>query len=313
MISIGAVIVKAAIRLYTYPYRKRHISLSRSIKFKADNYAPPKGWVFHNKKFNNVNVEILEPKDCRSDCGIIHFHGGGHTVGMINLYHRVAEKYARLSGLTVYSIDYGTGSELRHPSLLDDAYNACIGLIESGVNIKNFIGIGDSMGANLMLAACLKLRDNGISLPCGLIAISPAVDLAASGDSYRKNCYKDPMYSLPKYQRFADYEDKLRRKTPYGIGVDLCDPLISPAYGNYNKFPPTLIQCGDCEISESDSDMLYNKLLIANVDVTLKKYTGMFHNFQYITPFIKESKIAWGDIMNFIKNLSIRNHLDDMV
>lgn len=303
MISIGARIVKTAIRLYTYPYRKRHLSLSRSIKFKVGKYTPPKGWGYSKKILYNVNVEILKPKDCRSDCGILHFHGGGHTVGMINLYRRVAEKYARLSGLAVYSIDYNTGTELRHPSLLDDVYNACIGLIESGIRLNDLIAIGDSMGANLMMAACLKLRNNRMTLPRGLIAISPAVDLAASGDSYRKNCYKDPMYSLPKYQKFVDYEEKLRRKTPYGIGADLCDPMISPAYGEYDNFPPILIQCGDCEISESDSDMLYDKLLSANVDVTLKKYSGMFHNFLYITPFIKESKIAWKDIIKFINNL----------
>lgn len=42
MISLSAAIIRAAIRCYTYPYRKRFASLSRSVALKNSPYKPPK-------------------------------------------------------------------------------------------------------------------------------------------------------------------------------------------------------------------------------------------------------------------------------
>ena len=42
MISLGARLFKLQLRIYTYPYRKKHMSLSRSVRVKADRYVPPK-------------------------------------------------------------------------------------------------------------------------------------------------------------------------------------------------------------------------------------------------------------------------------
>lgn len=46
MISLGAAIVRAALRAYTYPYRRRFASLSRSVVLKEKPYEPPKGFAF---------------------------------------------------------------------------------------------------------------------------------------------------------------------------------------------------------------------------------------------------------------------------
>ncbi len=43
MISLRAAILRELIRLYTYPYRKRHMSLSRSVKLKGVGFTPPRG------------------------------------------------------------------------------------------------------------------------------------------------------------------------------------------------------------------------------------------------------------------------------
>ena len=65
MISLGAAIVRAALRAYTYPYRKRFASLSQSVVLKEKPYEPPKGFAFAQEEYGDVRVE----KSCRPNAG----------------------------------------------------------------------------------------------------------------------------------------------------------------------------------------------------------------------------------------------------
>lgn len=302
MISLGARAVKTVLRIATYRYRKNHMSLSRNVKLSSKPYTPPKDFDYKTKIYGGIRTEILSHKNCREERIILHIHGGGAAMGMNTMYRKVAQRYAG-TGYPVYSIDYNAGKEKVHPSLLHECISAYEGMIKSGIEPQRIIIVGDSMGANLALALCLKLRERGEELPAAIAAVSPFIDLTASGESYRKNCYTDPLYSLPKNQSFEENEKYIRRKTPYCGTSDPKDPYLSPAFGDYTGFPPMLIQCGDCETSESDSDMLYERARRAGVKVILTKYEGMFHDFQYFAPFLKESKEAWNEIYSFIKGV----------
>ncbi len=300
MTSFSARVVKSIIRLYTFPYRRKHMSLSRSLKYKKREYKVPKDFDYSIENYNGIRVEKLMPKDKKSDKIILQFHGGGAVMDMSNgFYRKVAEKYSLITGLSVFTIDYNAGKDKVHPSLLEDCFAAYTGLVDSGINPDDIIATGDSMGGNLMLATCLKLRDEKRQLPKALIAISSFLDNTLTGDSYRKNCYTDPMYALPRYQSYKKYGHLIRRKVPYFANCNPQDPYVSPAFGDYEDFPPVMIICGDCETDESDSDMLFERLKRADVKVDYKKYKGMFHDFLYFAPFIKESKKAWLDIKNF--------------
>lgn len=122
MISFAARAVRLILRLYTYPYRKHHKSLSRSIKLKNKKYVPPKGYGYSIISAGGVRVEMLSPP--HPSGAVIHFHGGGHTAGMNSMYRAMAEKYSKLCGATVFSIDYKTGSNLVYPSVHDEAFKA---------------------------------------------------------------------------------------------------------------------------------------------------------------------------------------------
>lgn len=305
MTSLGARIVRALLRLYTYPYRKNHKSLSRSIKLKTKPYKPSANFEHSVLNVCGTNVEKLcLKKSCNPSYAIVQFHGGGHTQSMNKMYRKAAERLCKSLKCSVYSIDYKTGESLEYPSVHDECYFAYVGLLDL-LKDKSIIAIGDSFGANLMLSTLLRLRDAVLPLPCASIAVSSFIDLAASGDSYRKNCHTDPLYALPKSQKFEDNERHIRRITPYCGTTSPQHELLSPAYANYDGFPPMLIQCGELETSESDSDTLFEKATSAGVKATLTKYEGMWHDFQYITPFLKESKEAWNEIIDFANRHAI--------
>ena len=301
MISLGARIVKSAIRLFTFKYRRKQASVSRNVRVKPRPYKCPEDLNHTVEYFNGVKVQILSPENPSRDKIILHFHGGGGAIGMDGLfYRRVAEKYARISNAKVYSIDYRTGKEVVQPSFLDECFLAYKGLLVSGLKGEDIVAVGDSMGANLMLSVFLKARDEGLTMPRAAVSVCAYADCTASGESYRKNCHKDPMYALPYYMSADKYADRLRRLPAYIGDCDPRDPYISPAFADYRGFPKMLVIVGDCEVDESDSDMIYLRAVEAGVEVEYKKYKGMFHDFLYAVPFLKESKQAWRDIEKFI-------------
>ena len=206
MMSFGSKITSWIIRLYTYKYRKNHLSLSRSVKFKNKKYNAPKGYSFEIKEIVNSKFEILSPNKPNEDYAIVHFHGGGSTQKMNSMYRKATEKLCKLSNAKVYSIDYKTGENLVYPSVHNECYTAYVDLISTILKDKKIIMVGDSFGANIILSTCLRLRDKNLPMPKAIVSISCCIDLAATGSSYEKNCHRDPLYSLPKNQSFKEHK-----------------------------------------------------------------------------------------------------------
>lgn len=301
MISLRARLLRLLLRAYTYPARRAHRSLSRSARPRSGKYRPPAGFSLREERFGGVRVEVLLPP-AREGAPLLHFHGGGHTQPMNDMYRRIAERYARLTGGAVYSIDYEAGEEKRYPSVHDECF-AAYRALAARIDISRAAAAGDSFGAGLLLHCCLRARAEGLALPRAAVCVSPFVDLSASGDSYRENCHRDPLYALPRGQAFETFEHCVRRGTPYCGQTNPRDALLSPAFASYEGFPPALIQCGSLETSASDADMLAARMREAGVPVRRTRYAGMWHDFQYLTPSLPESRRAWREIAAFLREV----------
>ena len=297
MISLRARIARTLLRLYTYPLRRGHKSLSRSVRFTDGKYRPPHG--FHLRAINadGVRIELCEPPESAID--LLHFHGGGHTAALNDFYRRAAERYAEL-GARVYSIDYQAGKERTYPTVHDECFRAYRAFVEQLPEDRPLAAVGDSFGANLLLSCCLRARDLGIRLPSALICISPFADLAASGDSYQRNCHRDPLYALPKNQSFAEHEKDIRRRPPYCGSADPHMPDLSPAYADLHGISKLLLLVGEYETSASDAEMLARNARRAGVPVFLHSFTGMWHDFLYLFPSLPESRAAYREIEAFL-------------
>ena len=90
----------------------------------------------------------------------------------------------------------------------------------------------------------------------------------------------------------------------YAGEEDLTNPLLSPLFGDYEGFPPLLIQVGSYEMLLSDSVLLAQKAKEAGVKVRLSIYEGMFHVFQMAPLALPECKRAWVEIGHFIEEIS---------
>ena len=160
---------------------------------------------------------------------------------------------------------------------------------------EKIVVAGDSAGGGLALALCRWLKNHKEPLPSGVIAMSPWTDLTISGESVETNFEKDPL--------FGKTRDSMLYNKDYLGDNDPTNEYISPLFGDYEGFPPLLIQVGSYEMLLSDSTRVAKKAKEAGGKVKLSIYEGMFHVFQMAMLLMPESKKAWAEIKRFLHYL----------
>lgn len=245
---------------------------------------------YHN--FENFCGAWIIPKDERRHGVIMYLHGGGYTAGDIDYAKCFGIKLALETGARVFCVAYRLAPENKFPCALDDAVEAYKYLINKGFSV---VVAGESAGGGLALSVCVKLKEEGIKLPDGIIAVSPWTDMTFSGESYEKNKEKDPTMTIEKLKFFANaYTD------------NFAEPLASPLFANLENLPPTLIFVGGDEIMLSDSVLLNEKLLSLGVDSKLVIGENLWH--AYLMYDISENKKDFNIINNFLSRVNLKEH-----
>lgn len=206
---------------------------------------------------------------------LLYCHGGGYNTGSLKYARSITNKLASSTSMDVLSFDYRLAPEHPYPAALEDAVKIWDYLMHLGYGARDIIIAGDSAGGNLALVLTLKLKEQKRILPRGLVLFSPWTDLTRNGKSHKTKCQIDPILT----------EEYLTRAIlDYAAGEDLQNPLISPLYGDFDGFPPVLIQAGSNEVLLSDSKNLHKQMVLHHVGARVTVYQGMWHVFQ-MSPF----------------------------
>lgn len=263
-------------------------------KLSEPEWKVPAGYSLSIIEQKNFSMEFLEPDVQNDRMVIFQIHGGGYVGKFRNIYRSFAGFYSELGhGISVLSPDYRVAPENPYPAALEDVVEAFDWLLQNGWTEDKIVVAGDSAGGGLAMALCMYLKDQKRKLPAGLIAMSPWTDLTQSGASYRFNFRKDPV--------FGNTLDSLIFNKDYMGNHDPTDPYISPLYGNFEGFPPMLIQVGSYEMLLSDSELVAEKAKRAGCKVRLSIYEGMFHVFQMALLVIPESRRAWKEVGKYLE------------
>lgn len=255
----------------------------------------PAGYEYEIIELEHLKMEYLRPVGVVTDRVILQLHGGGYIGPMKNIYRRFAVRYSKLSyGGDVLTLDYRVAPEHPYPAALEDAVAAYHWLIEEkGYRPEHIVVAGDSAGGGLSLALGLYLKDHGIALPGGFITMSAWTDLTNSGESRVSNYEIDPL--------FGNSTDNMLYNSEYIGGEDPDIPYMSPVFGEYEGFPPVLMQVGSYEVLLSDTLTVADKLKNAGVKRRVSVYEGMFHVFQMGLDLIPESREAWDEVESFLR------------
>lgn len=206
---------------------------------------------------------------------LLYCHGGGYNTGSLKYARSITNKLAASTSMDVLSFDYRLAPEHPYPAALNDAVKVWDYLMYLGYGARDVILAGDSAGGNLALVLTLKLKEQHRILPRGLVLFSPWTDLTRSGRSHRNRNIVDPILT----------EEYLTRAIrDYAADADLQDPFLSPLYGNFHNFPPTLIQAGSNGLLLSDAQDLHKQMIRHQAGARITVYQGMWHVFQ-MSPF----------------------------
>ena len=241
-----------------------------------------------------VDAEYLVPANPRSDRRIVYLHGGAWIGGGFPVYRPLGAVLARLSGCAVLVVAYRLAPENPYPAPLDDSVAAFEWACETGPDGPSPADVsvaGDSAGANLAAALCVRAITGGARLPVRLALLCGVLDVVPSDYVARH----DPLSGPDSLAASAGLYTQ-------GL-IALDDPLISPGRAADDvlaKFPPTLIQASADEHLVDGSRRLAERLIAVGGRSVLSVWPLMPHSWHCFLDTLPESPAALSEVAAFL-------------
>lgn len=253
--------------------------------------------IIKDHPFEKFPAAWVIPKDERRQGVILYLHGGGYACGDLEYAKGYGSTLAVRCGVRVFCPAYRLAPESPFPAALEDALESYQYLLKKGYDPKQIALCGESAGGGLIYALCLKLKEDNLPLPGGLISMSPWTDLTSSGESYETNRDVDPNMTREHLQFYT------RCYT-----TDPKNPLASPIFGNLEGLPPSLIFVGGDEIMLSDAADMHKNLLEAGCKSKLVVAPERWH--AYVLYELAENEEDYTTINHFLsQHISEENKL----
>jgi len=296
-LSLVARVMRIGLRLVAKPALRANPSVdaARRQLTLADQLVPhpPRGTETIAIDAGGVPADRVTTAASRHDRHIIYLHGGGYVAGWAGLCRDLTWRLATLCRVCVLSIDYRLAPEHPFPAALDDAVAAYRWLLAQGADPKRIALMGDSAGGGLVLAAMLRLRDEGVELPAAAVVVSPWTDLALTGPSLHLNAIIDPLIPVELAPRLVDL---------CLAGANPRNPYASPLYGDPTGLPPTLILVGADEVLRDDAVRMADKMRAAGCHVEIEIWPHMWHVWYMCMRVMPEAKAAIARIATFVSD-----------
>jgi len=193
---------------------------------------------------DGIPGEWITPPQVESRRAILYLHGGYFMFGSIKSHRNLAGNIAAAARARALIIDYRLAPEYPFPAGLEDALSAYQWLLAQDIQPSRSPCRRLSRGG-LVLSVLLALRERGMALPAAGVCLSPATNLNLSREGWESNTKKDLMVNRYLAEQIQPM---------YLGGIDPCDPLVSPIFGDLHGLPPLLIQVGSNEVLLSDCE-----------------------------------------------------------
>jgi len=242
-----------------------------------------------------VNVYHVTPAEIDpglEDKLFVHTHGGAFVLNGGEACTLEAIIIASVTKIRVLSIDYHMPPKYPAPAGREDVIAVYQHLLKQRSSRSIVLG-GASGGSNLSMGLLQHLIELGVDMPGALYLGTPGADLSKTGDSYYINEGIDR--ALITYDGFVEAAIRL-----YANGRDLKDPLVSPLYGDFHGFPPTILVTGTRDLMLSATVRTHIKLRQAGVVADLLVYEGVSHA-EFLSEFTSpESHHALAELNSFL-------------
>ncbi len=206
---------------------------------------------------------------------ILHFHGGGHVLGIPEMDQPQLMRWAAELECLVLSVDYRLAPETPFPGPMDDAYAALRWLNEQcdmlGINPDRIAVSGGSAGGAMAACLCLMARDRGAYKIAFQHLEAPRLD--------------DRLVAPEEAHPFTGEFVWTRAHSAYCreayLGKNTSDPYGSASRAtSLSGLPPAYIAVGSLDLFVDECLAYTARLGRAGVPVELIVYPGCFHGFK---------------------------------
>ena len=244
----------------------------------------PPGFIQNEIKLGSTPAVHLQGPTTKEDATILFFHAGGYCSGQPADQMAYAAQLCEATQFSAFLPDYRIAPESPFPAAYEDSCEAYAALIaDFKFTGSRIVLAGDSSGGALAIAVTQYARANDLPLPAAVYSVSPWADLTQSGSSYTSRAPFDPILHKDALQGFAN---------AYLAGADAADVRASPVFGDFEGFPPVLIDVGTDEVLLSDSLKLAECIALAGSEVQLSVWDDMIHIFPWFARQIPEGRLA---------------------
>ena len=207
---------------------------------------------------------------------VVYLHGGGWVLGDLELFDTTCRDIAVHADAVVVSVAYRLAPEHPFPAAVHDALAVLTAVLEGtadlGIDIDpgRVAVAGDSAGGNLAAVSTQQLRGHTPALRHQVL-IYPVTDARVG---------RTPSYAEFGRDHFLTERDMRWFVDQYAPGVDLTDPLLSPAArADLTGLPPATVVTAECDPLRDEGEAYAAALGEAGVHTLVRRFEGQVHPF----------------------------------
>ena len=252
---------------------------------------------------HNIPVRIYNPAANDTLPVLLHFHGGGHMCGSIDLYDPISCKLAIAAQAIVICVDYRLAPEHPYPAGLDDCQQVLRHYQSLLFDMKHSDQLyiaGDSAGGAICTSLVMNNQHNELLNSSVKIAkqilIYPSVDYTMSSASIDENG-----------QGFLLEQDKIHWYFQQYFHANSLDQAkitkASPLFGEFSaNMPSTLVITAGCDPLRDEGIAYAKSLTEVGVAVEHHSFDGMTHAYMLLDELVSEECLATYRLINeFVK------------
>lgn len=248
----------------------------------------------------NITFNIFSPKNYQTNKIIIYIHGGGWTTGNVKTYSFLLNNLANELRRNIIAIEYPLAPEHPFPIGFNVCYNAVKIIFnkahEFKIDTKDIIIMGDSAGANLATAICIKAKKERAFKIKKEILIYPIVQTNFKNNQKFKSIEENGYQYFLTKKMINDYlELYLKNKKDYQ------NIYAAPLYAKWLfHMPETLIITADLDPLRDEGHAYAQKLKYHLNKVTYYNMKGVIHGFFNNFLYFKENHHVIKIIKRFV-------------
>lgn len=235
---------------------------------------------------------------------IIHFHGGGFTLGDLDTTDHTARRICRHLGALVVSCTYRLAPEHAFPMAFNDALAATKWVLAHvaalGGDPQRVVIAGDSAGGNLVSTVTIALRDEARQATAN--GVQPLPALRAQLLLYPGVDVRESMRDAPSYQADLDPSTRSAMLAECIAAYVQCgnrgDWRVSPlAAADLSGLPPALVVVLTVDPLRDQGVAYAARLQQEGVACELIEYPHLTHGFCHISAIVPAAGAAFDQVL----------------